>query len=48
MTGAAKWRVTQYLHVRAEYRHNESDGEPFLSGDASTSEGRDVVAADFG
>ncbi len=48
MTGAVKWRVTQYLYVRAEYRHDESDGEPFPSGDALTSQGQDVVAADFG
>ncbi len=48
MTGAVKWRVTQYLYARAELRHDESDSEPFPSGDTLTSNGQPVVAADFG
>ena len=31
-----------------EYRHDESDSEPFISGASVTSPGQDTVAIDFG
>jgi len=48
MTADVKWKVTDYLYVRPEYRHDESDHKPFPSGSTVTSPGQDVVAVDFG
>ena len=48
MTGDARWKITDYLYVRAEYRHDESDHKPFISGDTVTSPGQDTVAGEFG
>ena len=48
MTLNMRYKVTDYLYVRPEYRHDESDHKPFLSGDAVSSPGQEVVAVDFG
>ena len=43
-----KYKITDYFYVRTEYRHDESDHRPFVSGTNILLAGQDCLAAEFG
>ena len=43
-----KWRLTDYLYMRGEYRHDESNRKPFIHEVAGTVAGQDSLAWEIG